>query len=64
MLTDAWMRTLLIEISYVFPDDPLYRPAIMEEKMIQAFSTQTADEPFENPIRTRHSIWPLEFLDT
>jgi len=34
------MRTLLIEVSYVFPDDPLYMPTILEENMIQAFSTQ------------------------
>ena len=32
--------------------------------MIQAFSTQTAVEPFANPIRTRRSIWRLELLDT
>jgi hypothetical protein len=64
MLTEALMRTVLIEVSYVFPDNPLYMPAIMEENMIQAFSTQTADEPFANPIRRRRSIGRLAFLDT
>jgi hypothetical protein len=64
MLTNPLMRTVLIEVNYIFPDDPLYMPAIMEENVIQAFSAQTADEPFANPIRTRRSIWHLEFLDT
>jgi hypothetical protein len=45
MLTDALMRTLLIEVNYVFP-------AILEENMIQAFSAQTAvdDSPTQSAL--------------
>jgi len=31
MLTDALMRTVLIEVSQEFPDDQLYVPAINAE---------------------------------
>ena len=58
------MRTLLIEVSYVSPDNPLYMPTILEENMIQAFSAQTAHEPFSNSIRTRRSIGRLELVAT
>ena len=57
------MRTLLIEVSYIFPDNPLYMPAIVEENMVQAFPSQAAHEPFANPIRPRRSIGRLAFLD-
>jgi hypothetical protein len=63
LLTNTLMRTILIVVSYVLPDDPLYMPAIMEENVIQAFSTQTADKPFANPIGLWRSIRRHQFLD-
>src|SRR5258706_10430122 len=62
-LTDALMRTVLIVVSDVFPDDLLDMLTISEENVIQAFPSQTAHEPFANSIRTRRSIRRLQFLD-
>jgi len=57
------MRSFLIEVCRVFSDHPLYMPAILEENLIQTFSSQTTHKPFTDPIGLWRSIGRLEFLD-
>ena len=49
-LANTLMRSFLIEVCRVFSDHPLYMPAIMEENLIQTFSSQATHKPFTDPI--------------
>ena len=42
LLTNPLMRSVLIVISRILPDNPLYMLTIMEENMIQAFPSHAA----------------------
>ena len=50
------MRSLLIEVACVFLDHPLYMFTILDQNMIEAFSSKTAHKPFTSPIRLGCSI--------
>jgi hypothetical protein len=62
-LTNPLMRSFLIEVIGIFPDNSCQMPAMKDEGMVQAFSSQAAHESFTNTIGSRRSIGRSQFFD-
>ena len=62
-LTDSLMRSFLIEIVFIFSDNSRQMPAMKNEGMIQAFSSQAAHESFTFTIGLWCPVRRSQFLD-
>ena len=61
-LANPLMRSFLIEVIGIFPDNSCQMPAMKDEGMVQAFSSQAAHDRFTNTIGSRRSIGRSQFL--